>query len=231
MAGGAQVNILGESLHRFHTSTSSTQANPPPRSRGRGVYWRGIPLESTCPAAFPQVDRMGKSEDNRPPRRVGWARFGTAHFRPWGPFQGYLGHKKPRPHLGSPRHRTAVGTYEEAVSYGRIVLPNNQRQHRIPHAPKDMLPLRICAKYCAPRQPLLRAFPGWIRSPRLAVIVALCGIEALWGDHVANPPSPLTTAEPCVKKVAFVPEIGCEQRGPQPECLIRIDLRPGRWAP
>ena len=46
-----------------------------------------------------------------------------------------------------------------------IFLPNNQHQHRTSHAPKDVLPLRICAKYCAPCQPLLRAFPGWIRSP------------------------------------------------------------------
>jgi len=33
-----------------------------------------------------------------------------------------------------------------------IVLPNNQRQHRTSHAPKDVLPLRICANYCAPWQ-------------------------------------------------------------------------------
>jgi len=46
-----------------------------------------------------------------------------------------------------------------------ILLPNNQRQHRTSHAPKDVLPLRICANYCAPCQPLLRAFSGWIRSP------------------------------------------------------------------
>ena len=46
-----------------------------------------------------------------------------------------------------------------------ILLPNNQRQHSTSHAPKDMLPLRICADYCAPCQPLLRAFSGWIRSP------------------------------------------------------------------
>jgi len=34
-----------------------------------------------------------------------------------------------------------------------ILLPNNQRQHRTSHAPKDVLPLRICASYCAPCQP------------------------------------------------------------------------------
>jgi len=34
-----------------------------------------------------------------------------------------------------------------------IFLPNNQRHHRTPHAPKDVLPLRICADYCAPCQP------------------------------------------------------------------------------
>jgi len=33
-----------------------------------------------------------------------------------------------------------------------ISLPNNQRQHRTSHAPKDVLPLRICANYCAPCQ-------------------------------------------------------------------------------
>ena len=31
-----------------------------------------------------------------------------------------------------------------------VLLPNNQRQHRTSHAPKDVLPLRICANYCAP---------------------------------------------------------------------------------
>ena len=33
------------------------------------------------------------------------------------------------------------------------------------------LPLRICASYCAPCQPLLRAFPGWIRRPSPTVEV------------------------------------------------------------
>ena len=44
-------------------------------------------------------------------------------------------------------------------------MPNNQRQQRTSHALKDVLPLRICANYCAPCQQLLRAFPGRIRSP------------------------------------------------------------------
>ena len=39
--------------------------------------------------------------------------------------------------------------YEHGIS-----LPNNQRQHRTSHAPKDVLPLRICANYCAPCQRL-----------------------------------------------------------------------------
>ena len=47
----------------------------------------------------------------------------------------------------------------------RILLPNNQRQHRTSHAPKDVLPLRTCANYGAPCQPLLRDFSEWIRSP------------------------------------------------------------------
>jgi len=34
----------------------------------------------------------------------------------------------------------------------------NQRQQGASHALKDVLPLRICASHCAPRQPLLRAF-------------------------------------------------------------------------
>ena len=38
-----------------------------------------------------------------------------------------------------------------------MLLPNNQRQHRTSHAPKDVLPFRICADNCAPCQPLLRA--------------------------------------------------------------------------
>ena len=30
-------------------------------------------------------------------------------------------------------------------------LPNNQRQQRTSHDPKDVLPLRICGNYCAPQ--------------------------------------------------------------------------------
>ena len=56
-----------------------------------------------------------------------------------------------------------------------ILLPTNQHQHRSSHAPKDVLPLRICASYCAPCQPLLRAFSGWIRSPPLTVSNKECG--------------------------------------------------------
>ena len=40
----------------------------------------------------------------------------------------------------------------EQVRETGILLPNNQRQHRISHAPKDVPPLRICANYCAPFQ-------------------------------------------------------------------------------
>jgi len=36
-----------------------------------------------------------------------------------------------------------------------ILMPDNQRQHRTSHAPKDVLSLRICANYCAPCQPFL----------------------------------------------------------------------------
>jgi len=46
-----------------------------------------------------------------------------------------------------------------------ILLPNHQRQHRTVHVLKDVLPSTHCARYCAPSQPLLRAFSGWIRSP------------------------------------------------------------------
>jgi len=68
---------------------------------------------------------------------------------------------------GSLTHRTAAWP-PQCTQPNRetgILLPNNQRQHRTRHAPKDVMPLRICANYCAPCQPLLRAFPGWIRSP------------------------------------------------------------------
>ena len=44
-------------------------------------------------------------------------------------------------------------------------LPDNQRQHQISRAPKDVLPLHKFANYCAPSQPLLRALFDWIRSP------------------------------------------------------------------
>ena len=46
-----------------------------------------------------------------------------------------------------------------------ILLPNNQRQHRTSHAPKDVLTLRKCANYSVPCQMLLRAFSEWIQSP------------------------------------------------------------------
>ena len=39
-----------------------------------------------------------------------------------------------------------------------VLLPNNQRQHRTSHAPENVLPLRICANYCAPCQ-LFRSEP------------------------------------------------------------------------
>jgi len=42
-----------------------------------------------------------------------------------------------------------------------ILLPNNQRQHRSLHIQKDVLPYALCY-YCAPCQPLLRAFSGWM---------------------------------------------------------------------
>ena len=45
-----------------------------------------------------------------------------------------------------------------------ISLPNNQRQHRTLYIQKDVLRSAF-SSYCAPCQPLLQAFPGWIRSP------------------------------------------------------------------
>ena len=30
-----------------------------------------------------------------------------------------------------------------------ILLPSNQRQHRTSHAPKNVVPVHICAYYCA----------------------------------------------------------------------------------
>ena len=52
-----------------------------------------------------------------------------------------------------------------AMREAGIVLPNNLRQQGFSHAPKDVLPLRMLANYCAQCQPHLRAFFGWIRSP------------------------------------------------------------------
>ena len=40
-----------------------------------------------------------------------------------------------------------------------ILMPNNQRQDHISHAPKDVLPLRICANYCASRRRSCELFP------------------------------------------------------------------------
>ena len=62
---------------------------------------------------------------------------------------------------GSPRASSVSITRVETG----IFLPNNQRQHRTSRAPKDVLPVRICAHYRSPCQPLLRAFFGSIRSP------------------------------------------------------------------
>ena len=57
--------------------------------------------------------------------------------------------------LGFRTHRREIG----------MLLPNNQRQHRTLHIQKDVLPYPLCASYCAPCQPRLPAFSGWIRSP------------------------------------------------------------------
>jgi len=46
------------------------------------------------------------------------------------------------------------GPHRQTQRETGILLPNNQRQHRTSHAPKDVLPLGICANYCAPCQPL-----------------------------------------------------------------------------
>jgi hypothetical protein len=86
-----------------------------------------------------------------------------------------------------------MGFLEEARETG-ILLPNNQRQHRTSHAPKNVLPLRICAKYCAPCQPLLRAFHGWIRSPALTYwkLRKWCPLTMPRWKNTSNP-SPLTS--------------------------------------
>ena len=63
------------------------------------------------------------------------------------------------------RTRTAPALYRgTSLREIGILLPNNQRKHRTLHIQKDVLPWH-CASYCAPCQPLLRAFSGWIRSP------------------------------------------------------------------
>ena len=62
--------------------------------------------------------------------------------------------------------RSRSGAESCSLDTGTL-LPNNQRQHHTSHAPKDVLPLRICANHCLPCQQPLRAFPGWIRSPPL----------------------------------------------------------------
>ena len=61
-----------------------------------------------------------------------------------------------------------------------ISLPNNQRQYRSSHAPKDVKPLHICASNCAPCQPLLRAFPGWWER---------CGVIRVSGFGLKGPGS------------------------------------------
>ena len=60
----------------------------------------------------------------------------------------------PRPAKRLPRshHKSFCGARQTIARETGILLPNNQRQHRTSHAPKDVLPVRICAKYCAPCQ-------------------------------------------------------------------------------
>ena len=58
-------------------------------------------------------------------------------------------------------------------------MQNNQRQHRISHAPKDVLPRRICANYCAPSP------TGGVVLPRLAGVLP--------PDHPDGRPPRLTT--------------------------------------
>ena len=62
-------------------------------------------------------------------------------------------------------HHTESGAVAPPERRGSLVWPNNQHPHRTSHAPKDVLHLRICADYCAPCQPLLRAFSRSIRLP------------------------------------------------------------------
>ena len=42
--------------------------------------------------------------------------------------------------------------------HGRAMLARGPHNHRTSRAPKDVLPSRMCAHYCAPCQPLLRVF-------------------------------------------------------------------------
>jgi len=57
--------------------------------------------------------------------------------------QGSLAHwQNLTPLPGSSRLTTGIHSGDRETG---ILLPNNQRQHRTSHAPKDMLPLRKCA--------------------------------------------------------------------------------------
>jgi hypothetical protein len=51
--------------------------------------------------------------------------------------------------------QSCPGTPPRGAGEIGILLPNNQRQHRTSHAPKDLLPLRICANYCSQLSPLI----------------------------------------------------------------------------
>ena len=80
--------------------------------------------------------------------------------------QGRVGHAT-KASLSAPVDSVVVCTSSagerECLETG-ISLPNNQRQHRTSHAPKDVLHLRMCANYCAPCKPLLRAVSAYPRG-------------------------------------------------------------------
>ena len=71
-----------------------------------------------------------------------------------------------------------------------ILLPNNQRQHRTSQAPKDVVPSRICADYCAPCQALVPIYDvetGDVKATFNCACMKNCACTVPYQPETRNP--------------------------------------------